>query len=209
MTDAPLNRSSSSSNGLGYSFAAGDGLENVPVRFELEAASQQNVNYNSNYLFGGNDGTQQNFSSKVSSYHVMANVLFDFHLNSYIMPYVKVGAGIASNQSKLSDTFPSSDPDTFGQPLTENVTTTNTNLAWQAGLGSAVRLDDNLYINGELRYLDLGKVTWKNFYNAQPQSGGLPALSLESKEFSSYQASVGLLWFFGGTRFTAPAPKMA
>lgn len=194
-----LVKSNERRGGVAGNVSVGYGLQNFPVRFEVEGGTQSSITYRQPALVGYDNGNPQDFSSKVYNWHVLANAIFDFHLSPKVTPYFKAGVGISQNTSKLEDSFFDYTGNVCGGCYyTESSTDHRFSPAWQVGVGSAFKITNDFYAKAELTHISLGNVDYSRFYQG--------AYKISSSNFQSNEVVGGLIWYFdAGNRYTAPS----
>ncbi|MCV6638212.1 outer membrane protein [Candidatus Albibeggiatoa sp. nov. NOAA] len=138
--------------GLGVGFDTG---YNVRVEAELRFRS---LDTDDSYRNGLGARANQSFSvnSQMDAMTFMANVLYDFDLDSPIMPYVKAGIGVAKIDTDVTlDIQPTFSQ--FGIGLWHYPDNDDTNFAWSLGFGARYAFQDNLYLDLEYQYMDMGE----------------------------------------------------
>ena len=103
------------------------------VRFELEG----NLHQKAEKTVAGTNASIENNS-------IMFNTYIDIPTNTLFTPYIGFGSGIAIVRAK--------DPEI-------NLSKTNANFAWQAGVGTAVEVTKNIAVDLGYRYVDNGSST--------------------------------------------------
>lgn len=114
------------------------------LRTELE------YGYNGKAKLEGSASTPDlNYKSDIKSQFVMANVYYDFDLDSNWTPYV--GAGIGYARVKADNQV------NFGGEVA-SLSKSSGNFAWNLTAGISYEMTDNLSIDASYRYIDYGKV---------------------------------------------------
>jgi len=120
------------------------------VRLEIELSLRSAADYSSNDLFVEPISYPQidSINSDINSHTMFANLYFDLLPDSSpIVPYIGGGAGIAWHVWESDYTSSWWDWDD---------SETSTSLAWNAGGGIALKLNNRLMIDLSYRYMDLG-----------------------------------------------------
>jgi opacity protein-like surface antigen len=100
----------------------------------------------------------------VSSDVFMLNLITNLVQDSKITPYIKLGAGVASNKAHdYVQTNDSTETSTYPGE-------TKRNFAWQLGAGLNTTLNDKFDVDFSYAYLDRGKVQTKAYFNNELNS---------------------------------------
>ncbi|MEK7991718.1 MAG: porin family protein [Thiotrichaceae bacterium] len=139
--------------GLGVGFDTGN---NVRIEGELRFRS---LDTEDSYRNGLGSRETQSFSvnGQIDALTFMGNVLYDFDLpDSPIQPYVKAGLGFAKISTEATlDIQPTFSQ--FGIGLWQYPDDDTTNFAWSLGFGARYAFQDNLYLDLEYQYVDMGE----------------------------------------------------
>jgi opacity protein-like surface antigen len=142
------------------------------------------LSYRPNYTFKNN--TTENFTEgsvsgtdtinskyKVKSFTAMANIYYDILTINNITPYLNIGAGLAINKTKETETR-DSDYGTAGTAsTTTQVTTSKNSFAYKFGLGARYTLNQDFDFDIRYQYVDLGKVRANSTENTFLEKGKL------------------------------------
>lgn len=147
---------------LGYAFDEG---------FRTELAFTSYGKIKNNYVDTDEEGeTKSNRYVKVNT--LMANVYYDFNKTGTIQPYVMAGIGLGMNKTELKIGKSYKDSDTKNY------------FAYQAGVGAAYKINNNLYADAGIKYAQLGK------------SSNDTIIFSQSAKVSSFDATVGIRYAF-------------
>lgn len=139
---------------LGYDF---NSKFSLPIRTELEYsvfgdAKGSHTNYNDEP-----DGIiEDKNTGKVGIQSLFVNVYYDFHNESKFTPYVGGGIGLGFVSTKGSGEL-------TGDPKISIGRKTNTNFAWNLGLGCAYEFTDYFALDLGYRYANFGKGETKTY----------------------------------------------
>ncbi len=125
-------------------------------------------------------------SGKATVNGFMFNVLYDFDVSRRFIPYIGLGAGLATVH--FDDVSPIG-----GSSIDDE----DTVFAWQGILGVAIPLSDRLDLTADYRYFNAGDV------DLQTNAGG----SIDS-EYASHSAMIGLRYRFAAPK-RMPRPRPA
>ncbi len=130
-------------------------------------------------------------STKIQSHSLFANLNYLIKQNSLpFTPYITLGAGMAHNRVKNVDSITTLG--TIIVPASFNGQS-QTNFAWQVGVGCLFPLNDALDLNLGIKYKDLGKVQ-SSIYNIT--NNGLNDTVPMKGRLSSVNFSLGLKYKF-------------
>ncbi|WP_353572383.1 outer membrane protein [Candidatus Albibeggiatoa sp. nov. BB20] len=144
-------------NSVVYGFGVGfDTGKNVRLEAELRFRS---LDTDDSYRDGLGSRTEQSFSvnSQMDALTFMGNAIYDFDIQgSPLMPYVKAGIGFAKIDTEATlDIQPTFSQ--FGIGLWQYPDDDTTNFAWSLGFGARYAIQDNLYLDLEYQYIDMGE----------------------------------------------------
>lgn len=131
-----------SDNDTVFSGGVAVGYDFTPIRSELEFLMLADVTGEGS--IGGINGAVMDYSVKT----LMANVYYDFNTSTNFTPYVMAGLGFAFVDTEFSDTRGfnlSGDGD-------------DSNFAWAVGLGVGYDINENITLDAEYRFMNLGSV---------------------------------------------------
>ena len=146
----------------------------LPLRIELEGALRGNSEKEWN---GHNGSAKETFNATT----LFGNVYYDFHNESAFTPYVGAGLGFAFNYFGV-DTH-----DDLGRNLGSQ-DERRTNFAWNVGGGVAFAVNDQVSIDAQYRYVDLGYTEVSSNYGGESQSVGIRPYH--------HEIMLGLRWGF-------------
>jgi opacity protein-like surface antigen len=187
--DTNLNDESESGMGVGPTAAIGYAFDTLSIRLEAAYAYRTNFSFKNTAVFvTGSAPTHNNISSDIDNQTFMLNGYYDIILNSdTFVPYLMVGAGAAYNAIKLK---PSG---------AKQVNTNTTGFAWQAGIGLRFKVNNNFYLNLAYQHVSLGKLEWGPWDSN---------VELKSDDFSSDEALVSVVIYFGNQGRKLPVPTL-
>ena len=162
---------------LGGAFAVGYDFwpqNMLPLRIELEGALRGNSEKEWN---GHNGSAKETFNATT----LFGNVYYDFHNESAFTPYVGAGLGFAFNYFGI-DTH-----DDLGRNRGSQ-DERRTNFAWNVGGGVAFAVNDQVSIDAQYRYVDLGYTEVSSNYGGESQSVGIRPYN--------HEIMLGLRWGF-------------
>ncbi len=181
-TDASISANGQSSSGdsfsdttMGGALAVGydfDVKYNVPVRTELEFAMGDSVKNTDN-------SAGIPISGEIGINSLMLNVYYDFENTSKFTPYVGLGAGIA---------WVSMEGDIAG--VADFSSKTQSNFAWNVGLGVAYDVAENFSVDLGYRYAQFGDAKTATL------TAGANEARLEADSISAHQVMCGLRYTF-------------
>lgn len=153
----------------GYNFY---NMYTLPIRAEIEYLYTGEASSVGNA--GSIRGSVVSYSQKASTSTLFANAYFDLYTGTIFTPYAGAGFGVSWVMSKGS----------INAIGTES--NTETNLAWNVGLGTAISLNHNLDLDLGYRYVDFGTA----------QTGLNIAGQYLQSEMTMHQFMVGLRYSF-------------
>lgn len=131
--------------GLRLAYGVNIPLWSNDMRVELE------YGYNGKAKLDGRSFSPNvNYKSEIKSQFLMANVYYDFDLDSDWTPYV--GAGIGYARVKADNTFSN-----IGSMTSTSLSKSSGNFAWNLTAGVSYEMTENLSIDASYRYMDYGK----------------------------------------------------
>ena len=139
---------------IGYRFRK----SGIFSRVEVNYLYRSSFNYNENpFLKFSPVETQLN--SKITNQTLLFKIFYDMDFDSYIIPYIQGGAGVAFNKVSAH----SESKINFIPPLivSKDSRETTTNLAWDAGLGVRVPLGRHVFLGVGYEFDWLGKLKWE------------------------------------------------
>jgi opacity protein-like surface antigen len=194
-----LAKNQSSHFKYGYSAAIGYAIDTSLLRIELEylnTATKYHVYplFKEPLILDSNFIQITGFQGKAKNSTIFVNGYLDFTKRySQIIPYFMMGGGFSSNAMKWIGL-----PSGFTTWLSG--TTTKSSFAFQGGVGSLIRVTDNIFADLSFRLLSLGKVSWKmDIPTTIPIS-----YQMQSKNLFGYQAALSVTWFFGNQANPGP-----
>ena len=154
---------------FGYAF------KRLPVQLDLSYQQLLDFNYDTSPLFTGGSSK---LSSTITSRALFANVTLNGNFGYPVIPFITGGIGAAMNTTDM----------TYAQQSEHSQNTFRE--AWQLGLGTHVKLTDNLLFDLAAYHQDLGKLTWGPW-------GNNPTYQVGNDELSANQIQLGLTYVFG------------
>ncbi len=127
---------------IGYNFAK---TMDVPLRLELEYTAFTTASASANYV----NVLKVHYKNSLQSLFV--NAYFDINTGTNFTPYVGAGLGVGFNRLNTTIDMPT---------LVTSATLgshSNTNFAWNVGLGVAYQFTDNIAVDLGYRYAQFGK----------------------------------------------------
>jgi hypothetical protein len=111
-----------------------------------------------------NLATNESFRTRFQTLSGFANLSYRFNnLNSFIVPYITVGAGVSSNKVGYISISESTSGNTEGSRGK-----TITNAAWQIGAGTLMKLTKKVSVNLSYKYRHLGNVKTTHTVQGSP-----------------------------------------
>lgn len=150
---------------------------------ELEYTYAPNYSLSKSHSHGsGEDLINTSTLTKIRSHTLFANLNYLIKQNSLpFTPYLALGAGMAHNKVKNVDTTTTLDEVVIPASFSGR---SQTNFAWQAGVGCLLPLSNSLELNLGVKYKDLGKfqssaynITNNNLNDTIPVKGRLAAVT--------------------------------
>lgn len=120
----------------------------------------------------------------LQSQALLGNVYLDYYVIPSVSVYFSFGAGANLLNSKLEVS------DTAGTKGSDKTSTASTSFSWQVGVGTAYAILENLWIDLNLRYVDLGN--FKSKLNVAPTAQNTEANS----KVRAFEALLGLNYRF-------------
>jgi opacity protein-like surface antigen len=180
-------------NNLTYGLAVGYKFDNS-FRADINAQFRK-LNYSNMFdLENGTDEVNQN--QKIKNYSVFVNGYYDFSVNT-LTPYVTLGVGYACNKSGDLTSIFTDLPD--GPKSFKATGKGKSSFAWNAGVGTLIKLNNSLDLDLAYRYLDLGKAAARptkligGGSLANPQGDDV---TLSKQAVRAHQVTVGLIYKF-------------
>lgn len=130
---------------------------------------------------------QMNAKISLHSQTLLGNAYLDYYVNPSISLYASFGLGMSFSSATIDAT--SLAPNGPGSNK-DKTNTLSASFAWQAGIGTAFALTESLWLDVNLRYIDLGNFASKlhiepNIKNAKG-----------SAKASAFEGIIGLNWRF-------------
>lgn len=122
----------------------------VPIRAEVEYMYRTDWKDDESYYWGG--GVTQSVESKFQVQTLFINTYLDIPTGTAFTPYVGAGAGVAFVKTKLDDSASFLDIYKVSGSSSE----TETNFAWNVGVGAAYSFNEHLALDVNYRYADFG-----------------------------------------------------
>lgn len=138
----------------------------VPVRTELEYSAQQDHQFDSKHVLGGNPFVTLYLKDavKLQQQSVMWNTYIDWKNTTKFTPYFAVGVGATNIKTKGTLSINVDQSNGFHQDQTLSKSSrTNTNFVWSVGVGTSYAITPNLAADFSYKYIDSGKL--KQYYN--------------------------------------------
>ncbi len=152
---------------LGYQFR-NSGLLN---RVELAYTYRSNFDYNEPTFYNFNDPFNVNntsLNSTIKNQTLLLKGYYDINFGSPFIPYLQAGLGVSRNSVSGSST--ATNP--FLSPNTVSFNNTETNFAWDAGLGLRLKMNEHVSLQAGYEFDWLGKLNWTaaTFNSSGPSS---------------------------------------
>jgi len=169
-------------NNVGYNGGFG-------YRFHSNFRADINFTYRPSIAFKVADSVPQIGTGSFNNYTLMANGYYDFPITFIMTPYVSAGFGVSSNSTK-SIYWPYTQQNEYGQ--------VNQTVVWQVGAGLTYPLYQNLLIDFNYQYINLGNFTNSGHYDKKgipnPDEPTLGAQTMFRALYSN-QIQVGLRYY--------------
>lgn len=139
------------------------------------------LNFANRHLKYKGSDTDSIVTQKTKSYSVLLNGYYDFKNNSIFTPYVTAGFGISRNVAKnaLVDLTP---VDAIYKGISTN------NFAWNAGLGTKLKLNNKFDLDLGYKYVSMGKIKI-----GLGNGGELPG---QPKKYKFHEVTLGVAYNF-------------
>jgi opacity protein-like surface antigen len=183
-------------------FGFGIGVGGNHLRFDLtgeyrgkvEFSALQEYDVDSDPLDFVNWGTDQ-YTGKKSEWLFLANAYFDLGTWHGITPYI--GAGIGTSRNTISD-FVDVNVITSGQGWAP--TGHKWDLAWALHAGAGFKVTNNLTIDVQYSFVNLGDAQTGNLVNVDPINYPCPTVCspMVFKNLYSHDIKLGIRWALGG-----------
>lgn len=193
--------------GAGYRFNDQlriDGTWEVRTASNLDAVSNIQIMNARNQLAAD---IYTSYDAEVETQLALLNAYYDIGTWGRLTPFIggSIGAarntvkGVNGNNNASINFYDSNPPHSLVNTLTESSSIfaqpkTKTNLAWAVTAGLAYAANDNLTLEGSVRYADLGSTASTNIINCTCGATGQP---LELGRLSSLDFRVGMRWALG------------
>lgn len=128
------------------------------------------------YSYDGNGKISLHFQT------LLGNAYLDYYVNPSASLYLSFGLGMSLSSSMLNYQQSSSGND--------KTNTLSTSFAWQVGLGTAFALTESLWLDLNLRYIDLGNFVSKISIRPEIEN------SKGTTKASAFEGVIGLNWRF-------------
>lgn len=157
---------------FGYAF------KSIPVQLGLSYQQNLLFKYKTNPLFNGRN---DQLSSKITTHVLFANATLNANFGFPVIPFITGGFGMSMNSVDMNYTNGS---------RSDKASKNTFHDAWQIGLGTHIRLTDNLLFDVTAYHQNLGKLRWGPW-------GSNPTQEIDSDGLTANQAQLGLTYVFG------------
>ncbi len=127
-------------------------------QFDEHLRASVSLDYMSKFSFTdveNQDGANYSTKFKIKSLVAMVNFYYDIIEIKGFVPYVTVGAGIARNQASGTQSVTHSDNTVLVHSVPNGK---KINLAWKVGLGTRYNINQNIALDLQYQFADLGKI---------------------------------------------------
>lgn len=167
-------------NRLGYNVGIG-------YRFIPQLRGDVTFTYRPSISFQATDDAPEIGVAKLRNYTVMVNGYYDMDFNLLVTPYVMGGIGVSSNSTD-SIYWPFVQQNEYGHSVSH--------FAWQVGAGIAFPIQENLLIDLNYQFVDLGKFSNTGQYDTGgPFNIGLTGTPTSFNTLYSNQIQLGLRYY--------------
>lgn len=160
---------------------------NLPIRLELDytyrGEAKPTTTSDIYYTSGAVVDAGVELKIKTTLHTLMFNTYYDIDTGSAFTPYLSAGIGASVIDATFGFNFPNDTTVEGG-----SISKTKTKFAWAVGLGVSYNLSQNVDLDLGYRYLNAGKITIDNSYDAGSES--------LSAKIATHDVSLGLRYSF-------------